>query len=76
MSISRRKTLKKALKGHLMATKKQNRRTVVRQVRRALNRSLDFFKQAGGAKLNQYGYGRGVDRSATRDSSKEPRDGE
>lgn len=60
MIISRRKTLKKALKGHLMATKKQNRRTVVRQVRRALNRSLDFFKQAGGAKLNQYGYGRGV----------------
>ena len=70
MIISRRKTLKKALKGHLMATMKQNRRTVVRQVRRALNASLDFFKQASGNKLNKFGYGRGVDRSATRDSSK------
>lgn len=43
-----------------MATKKQNRRNVVRQVRRALNRSLDFFKQAGGTKLNKFGYGAGV----------------
>ena len=42
-----------------MTTKKQNRRHVIRQVRRALNRSIDFFKQAGGRKLNGYGYGCG-----------------
>ena len=71
MIISRRKTLKKALKGHLMATKKQNRRTVVRQVRRALNRSLDFFKQAGGRKLNGYGYGCGVTQKNVKDNSDE-----
>ena len=51
-----------------MATKKQNKRDVVRRVRRALNASLDFFKQASGNKLNKFGYGCGVDRSATRDS--------
>ena len=52
-----------------MATKKQNRRSVVRQVRRALNRSLDFFKQASGNKLHKFQYGCGVDRSATQDKS-------
>lgn len=53
-----------------MTTKKQNKRDVVRRVRRALNASLDFFKQASGNKLNKFGYGCGVDRSAVRDSSK------
>ena len=52
-----------------MATKKQNRRSVVRQVRRALNRSLDFFKQAGGRKLNGYGYGCGVTQKNVKDNS-------
>ena len=54
-----------------MATKKQNRRNVVRQVRRALNRSLDFFKQAGGRKLNGYGYGCGVAQKNVRDKDDE-----
>ncbi len=50
-----------------MATKKQSKRSVVRQVRRALNRSLDFFKQAGGQKLNGYGYGGGITQKNVRD---------
>ena len=43
-----------------MATKKQNRRYVVRAVRRALNRSLDFFTKASGNRLNKHGYGAGI----------------
>lgn len=50
-----------------MATKKQNRRHVIRQVRRALNRSIDFFKQVGGSKLNKYGYGAGVTQKNVRE---------
>ena len=54
-----------------MATKKQSKRSVVRQVRRALNRSIDFFKQAGGRKLNGYGYGCGVTQKNLREKDDE-----
>ena len=54
-----------------MATKKQSKRSVVRQVRRALNRSIDFFTKVGGRKLNTHGYGRGVSRHNIRDKDDE-----
>lgn len=45
-----------------MATKKQNRRHVVRKVRRALNRGADVGKMSG-RRLHVHGYGTGIGRS-------------
>jgi hypothetical protein len=43
-----------------MATKKQNRRYVVRKVRRALNRYPETLTQASGERLNYHGWGSGI----------------
>jgi hypothetical protein len=43
-----------------MATKKKNRRVAKKRVRRALNRSPEFFRGITGRKLNNIHYGQGL----------------
>jgi len=52
-----------------MATKKQNRRYIVRATRRRLNRALDFFRGISGRRINQAHYGAGINRRDLRETS-------
>lgn len=49
-----------------MATKKQNRRYVVRSTRRVLNKFVDAVKSIGN-NVNKIGYGRGLDRRSVKE---------
>lgn len=48
-----------------MATKKQNRRAAKKRVRRALNKSPEFFRGISGRKLNNAYYGQGLVQTST-----------
>lgn len=43
-----------------MATKKQNKRHIARRVRRALNKTMNFFRNVSGRRAHMHGYGMGL----------------
>ena len=49
-----------------MATKKKNRRHIVRKARRALNAGADVGSQISGRRLHKRGYGMGLGRRDAR----------
>lgn len=54
-----------------MATKKQNRRYIVRKIRRILNQNLDVLTKTSGHFLNGIGYGSGLSKKHLRDNSRD-----
>ena len=51
-------------------SKRQNKRNVTKQIRKALNKSLDFLTRAGGRRLTRIGYSTGLAGKNMRDTTK------